>query len=121
MNDQKQNTDVGDFTFLKGEQVQQLINDFGLTSEPEEVQAQFIAKLGENILARMAVQVLHILPEEKHEEFGQYMDKGDVQALQDFLQPHIPNFDVFVQKEVQTEIQETKQRMQEELSTSDEV
>ena len=97
---------------LKDDLAQQVIKDFGIENESDEAKAYLIAKLGENIMGRIILEVHNVLPPARRKEFAAHIEKGDPAALEKFIYPYIPNFDLFVQQEAQREMARTKEHMQ---------
>lgn len=97
---------------LKEDLAQAVIKEFGLEGESDEAKAYLIAKLGENIMGRIVLSVHTVLPPKRRPEFEQLLEAGDPAALEKFIYPYIPNFDLFVQQEAQKEIARTKEYMQ---------
>lgn len=97
---------------LKDDLAQVVIREFGIESESDEAKAYLIGKLGENIMGRVMLGVHDVLPETKRKEFETLLESGNPAALEKFIYPYIPNFDLFVQEEAQKEISRTKEYMQ---------
>jgi len=96
---------------IQEEMAQEVIKIFGIGDAAPEKQATLIAQLGENIYARLVVSVAQIVPPERHTELEQLLGEGDLEKLNNFLKPYIPNFAEFIESEVKKEITETKALM----------
>lgn len=90
-----------------------IIQEFGLENDPPEAQVQFITLLGENIIQRISLEILKLLPDSQHDKFESFIGSGDMDGLRAFLLPYIPDFDRFVFNESQLEYESTKKRMHE--------
>ena len=90
-----------------------VISDFGLEDGTPEEQAEFITQLGENIMLRLTLEILKIIPDSEHEKFKELMGAGDMPTLRQFLLAHIPDLDRFIQHEVTKEYEATKTRTHE--------
>ncbi|OHB18504.1 MAG: hypothetical protein A2854_00015 [Parcubacteria group bacterium RIFCSPHIGHO2_01_FULL_56_18] len=87
------------------------IHEMGIENESPEAQAHLIASLGENILNRITLEMLKVLPESKYEKFSSLVGAGDMDALRAFLEKHIPALDNFIQKAAKEEYEATKALM----------
>lgn len=96
---------------IRDELAQEAAKKLGITSFSPAVQEEILARVGENIMKRIAIEVFKILPEEKRPEFEQFIGSGNVDGLNEFLKPYIPNLDTLIQQETEKEIEETKQAM----------
>ncbi len=103
---------------LNDETTQAVLREFSLEDASDDERARFLAGLGENIMGRIMIEVLKILPEPRRAEFDELMGGGDPEALEKFIYPYIPNFDLFVQQEARKEIDRTKEYMQEDLESA---
>lgn len=98
---------------LNDDIAQSVILDFKLQDDTPEEQAEFISQLGENIMLRLTLEILKLLPESEHERFKEFIGSGDMPGLRTFLMPHILDLDRFFQHEVMKEYEATKTRMRE--------
>lgn len=101
---------------LKEDVAQEIIREFGIEGESDEAQAYLIAKLGENILGRVILEIHGILPAARRSEFQALVERGDPVTLEKFIHPFIPNFDMFVRGEAQKEIVRTKDLMKKQAA-----
>lgn len=91
----------------------QIISELGIESDTPDAQAELISAIGENIMMRLTLEILKILPESEHPKFDSFMGSGDIIGLREFLRPFIPDFDRFVQHEAMAEFETTKTRLRE--------
>lgn len=89
----------------------QVMRDFGIEAESPEAQVYLMSSLGENIIQRITLEVLKIIPESEHEKFGSFIGGGDMNGLRKFLEPYIPDVDEFMQKTAKEEYEATKKLM----------
>lgn len=98
---------------LGSELAKQMVTEMGLQNALQDEQARALAALGRSILNRVLLEILKALPESDHTEFKRLFDAKDVVAIQEFLQPRIPDFERFIQHEAMREYEATKTRMHE--------
>ncbi len=96
---------------LNEDLTKQIIAELGLVQESPEAQAEILDMMSENIMQRFVIEVLKILPEEKHAEFSAFIGSGTLIGLRDFLVPYIPDLDQFIQHHSAREFEATKARM----------
>lgn len=101
---------------LNDEMTRAVLRDFGLENASDEAKARLLAGLGENIMGRVMIEVLKVLPEARRPEFDELIGRGDPEALEKFIFPYIPNFDLFVQQEARKEVDRTKEYMRQEVA-----
>ena len=97
---------------LNDEMTQAVLREFALENASEDERSRFLAGLGENIMGRIMIEVLKVLPEQRRAEFDELVGSGGPEALEKFIYPYIPNFDLFVQQEARKEIDRTKEYTQ---------
>ena len=90
---------------------QTLVKEFGIEGESTETQARLVAQIGESVFARIVLEILTILPPDKHAGFDALIGTGDPDALHAYIAPHIPDFDLFVRETAQKEIEHIKADM----------
>lgn len=105
-------------TILNDELSHEVLREFGLESASDEKKARFLEGLGENIMGRIMIEVLKVLPEARRAEFDELIGSGDPAALEKFIFPYIPNFDLFVQQEAKKEIDRTKEYMRQDMKVT---
>jgi hypothetical protein len=88
-----------------------LADKLGINNLPTETRDGLVAEFGENVMMRLTTEILRVLPEEKHQEFVNLMENGNMQGIHDSITPHIPDFDSFVHKVTEDEIADTKAEM----------
>jgi len=86
----------------------QIITDLKLDNLPESLQNDIIEKLGQNILQRVALEILKEIPEERRDEFDIVSDAGDLDKTRCFVEQFIPNLDEFTKQVTAKEIEEFK-------------
>lgn len=87
------------------------IHSLGLDTLSEGQQQTAIVMLGENILARVTLEIAKALPKEKLSEFEKLMDGGDPQAINNFLTPYIPSLPAFVEMHARREVESTREQL----------
>ena len=95
--------------------VKQIVEDLGLGGGTPERQAELISRLGENILNRVMLEILKVLPKGEREKLGLLFDTGSLEQLREFLAARIPDLDAFIRREGQKEIEATRARAHELL------
>ena len=76
------------------EQLQkEILKDLNIDHLPEADQEKILAKLGEVITQKIALEILKNLPEDKREEFKKLSESEDITELDDFVRANIPNSD----------------------------
>lgn len=97
-------------TILKDEMAQALIKELGIESYSPEEQAEVIAQAGENMLARLFLEIFKSVPREKHAELNAVLESGEHEKLTAFLSPLVPGSDAnaFLKEIVRKEVEETK-------------
>lgn len=107
-------------TLLKDEIVQALVKELGLEGESVDAQADAIAQMSENVLARLFLEIFKIVPEEKRAELSATLETGDYGKLRTFLSNFVPKNDPdeFLKGVVQDEIAETKDIVQKRLASA---
>ena len=107
-------------TLLKDEIVQALAKELGLEGEAADSQAEAIAQMSENVLARLFLEIFKIAPEEKRPELSATLESGDYEKLRVFLSGFVPKNDpdAFLKEVVRDEIAETKGIVQKRLATA---
>lgn len=103
---------------LNDEMTQEVLLEFGLENASDDAKARLLAGLGENIMGRIMIEVLKVLPEARRAEFDDLVGRGDPEALEKFIFPYIPNFDLFVQQEAKKEIDRTKEYMRQDTKVA---
>jgi len=86
----------------------QIITDLKLDNLPESLQNDIIEKLGQNVLQRVALEILKEIPEERRDEFDIVSEAGDLDKTRFFVEQFIPNLDDFTKKVTTKEIEEFK-------------
>jgi len=99
---------------FKRDELEELVaKELSIESFTEKEQSALIAKIGENIIKRVTLEILRVLPEDKQEEFGKLVGSGEFKDMDEFLKPYIPNLNDFVNNESKKEIEEFKQKVAE--------
>lgn len=88
--------------------MQEAFREFGMQNSPLEAQAAFAEKLGENILKRITIEILSVLPEPDRDTFESLIGKNDMNALDAFLRMHIANPMEFIRNHASNEYEATK-------------
>jgi len=87
-----------------------VIAELGIGELSKEEQEEILTLFGENLVKKLTMEILTILPKEKHEEYMRLTEEGRVADVHELLKPHIPNFDAFIETEVSKELALTKER-----------
>ncbi len=85
-----------------------LIEELGLQDDTESTQATIISMVGENMISKVILEILKVLPESEHKTFESFMESGDLAGLQTFLSKYIPDLDAFVQLHAKNEYEDIK-------------
>lgn len=85
-----------------------VVRELGLEDMPEETKQAALAGIGENILARVLVEIFAVLPAPKHEEFRALLGTASPLRMHAYLEPYIVDFPAFMQRIVAEEVAETK-------------
>lgn len=93
---------------LGDEYTKMALQELGLQNSAPEVQAELLGHLGSNILQRIALEILSVLPQSEHERFEQFIGASDVEGMRAFLAPFIPDLDDFIARYAQIEYESTK-------------
>jgi hypothetical protein len=88
--------------------MQTALAELGLQNSTPENQATIIAFLGENILKRVTLEILSVLPEDARDEFTSLVGSDDAQALYAFVGKHIEDLEGFVREYATQEYEATK-------------
>jgi len=89
-----------------------VLQETGLSESAPEMQARFLAILGSNIMKRLALEILSVLPKNDHVTFEQLVGSGDMKAMREFLEPRIADLDEFMIHYANLEYEATKTEIQ---------
>ena len=89
----------------------QIIAELEIQNLPPEIQAEIISMLGQNVMSRVVLEIVKVLPKSQYDTFESFMDSGDLDGLRAFLMPHIPDLSDFVRREASKEYEGTKMRL----------
>ncbi len=93
------------------EQLKKTVSDeLNIAHLPEGDQEKILARLGEVVSKRIAVDILKNLPEGKREGFKSLHESGDLLALDDYLHANLPNSDEIISGAIKTVIDSVKNR-----------
>ena len=96
---------------LGDEFVQKMLPELGIQNSSREAQEEVLARIGQTVLEKVALEILSVLPESVRDEFATYVGKGDVAGMRIFLQPYIPDPDSFILKHAQNSYESVKTRI----------
>lgn len=82
-----------------------LIKELGIEGLPEEAQDEVVAKVGEFILKSLTVAIFEKLPNDAREDFERIAASDDQEAIQSFLEDHVPDLHVLMEEEVKKALQ----------------
>ena len=99
-----------DVNQVLGDVSQMVLKDLGLENADPIGQAEVIASIGQNIMDRVLLEVLKVIPQNDHDEFHAILEKGSPVEIRDFLKVRITDFDQFVQHYAAQELEATKTR-----------
>ena len=86
---------------------QNILARLGLDNLPEETKIEVLTKMTESVLKRLTVVVLGSLSEKDQKEFLELQKDGpNIDAAEDFIKTHIPNFEEIQNKVVAEFIEE---------------
>ena len=88
-----------------------IAKELGFEEEEPMVRAALIADLGTNIVRRIALEVLKVLPEEKRDEFDALIGADNIDAMHALVSPYVSDFNAFVIATAKAEIEDTKKAM----------
>lgn len=77
-----------------------LINELGISSFPEDVQGEILAKVGEFVLRELTAVIFNKLSTASREEFEKLSAEGDDALVGEFLHEQIPDFGALLTAEV---------------------
>lgn len=80
---------------------QTVLTKLGANDLPEELQAEFMAEIGELVINASTVRSMETLDEQKQELLSSMIDdpKKTPEDVLDFLQEHVPNFLEIIEEE----------------------
>ena len=79
---------------------EQIIKELELGGFPADAQDEIITKLSENLLKKIAIEMLDKLPEDKRSEFESLVGSGDAGQVYAFLQANISDADALIKAEI---------------------
>jgi hypothetical protein len=107
------NTDQKMIQEILGEDfTKKMLEEMELQHSSPEVQAELLAKLGQNIIERVMLELLSAVPEEVRGEFESHVGSGDVASFRAFLEKYISDLDEFITHHANREFEQTKTRIQ---------
>lgn len=89
-----------------------MLEEMELQHSSPAVQEELLAKLGQNIIERVILELLTAVPESARVEFESHVGSGDVAAFRDFLEKNIDDLDGFILHHANREFEQTKTRIQ---------
>lgn len=98
---------------LGDEFTKKVLEELGIQNSSHEAQTAILGNLGSNILKRLALEILSVLPKSDHATFEKFIGSSDTEGLRQFLLPRIPNLDQFLMHYANLEYEETKTQMRE--------
>ncbi len=99
-------------SLLSDELTQQLIHELGIEGAPEDAQQEFLSGLGKNIISRLTIEMLAILPAGSHAGFQEVIEAGSPIRLYDFLSSFIADVPAFIERIARDEVTQTKALLQ---------
>jgi len=97
---------------------QNLIQELGLDSLPEDKQIELLTTMTESVLKRITIQVLEQLSEEEKKEFDEVRESGDPDKITGFLREKIEDYDEMAEntvKEFKEEMKNTVKDLEKSL------
>ena len=88
---------------LGNDLIQEVIDKLGIGGVSEEMQTELLSMIGKNILQRVILEVMKIVPASEHAELEVLIGGGNTDAVRKFLVRHIPDLDDFIEREAQKE------------------
>lgn len=76
-----------------------LIKLLGIESLPAEQKAKILDQVSEVVEQRLFLRLMDALPADKAEEFKNFVEAGDGENIQSFIEKEVPNFIEWVQEE----------------------
>lgn len=100
-------------TLMKDEILAATIRELGLEHLSEDAKQAALAGIGENVLGRVVLEIMKILPKTKHEEFRAMIGTASPLKIYTYLSPYIVDMPALVQRVAAAEIAETKKLLAE--------
>ncbi|MHB8651928.1 MAG: hypothetical protein ACYC8S_02220 [Minisyncoccota bacterium] len=88
---------------------EQAVAELGITDLPREMQDEVLARIGENVMQRVAVVALERLSPADQDEFAAIAERGDASETQTFLRAHVPELETLIATETRAVVTELKQ------------
>jgi hypothetical protein len=82
--------------------------ELGIGNLAPNEQEQIIVEVGQNIMKRIIVELMNLLPEDRKDEFVALSDSGDENQMMEFIAGAIPGVDEILKKIVREEIEISK-------------
>ncbi len=101
---------------LSDDVVRQLIKGMKIENEDPAAQARIFSLVGELVMQKVTLELLKRLPKSEGEKFEALIGSGDMQAMRELLEPHIPHLDAFIQEEAKKEFELLTSRMEQKLA-----
>lgn len=100
-------------TLMKDEILAATIRELGLEHLSEDAKQAALAGIGENVLGRVVLEIMKILPKTRHEEFRAMIGTASPLKIYTYLSPYIVDMPALVQRVAAAEIAETKKLLAE--------
>ena len=98
---------------MKDEILAATIRELGLEHLSEDAKQAALAGIGENVLGRVVLEIMKILPKTRHEEFRAMIGTASPLKIYTYLSPYIVDMPALVQRVAAAEIAETKKLLAE--------
>jgi len=98
---------------------QNLIQELGLDSLPEDKQIELLTTMTESVLKRITIQILERLSEEEKKEFDKVRESGEADKITKFLREKIKDYDEMAEntvKEFKEEMKNTVKDLEKSLA-----
>lgn len=93
---------------LGDEYTKTVLQELGIQNSAPAVQTELLGHLGSNIMKRLALEILTVLPKSEHAQFERLMGSNDTTAMRALVEAHVPDFDAFIAHHANMEYEATK-------------
>ena len=84
---------------------QKMVLDLGIKNDTEEMRVYVMSLMGKNILTRVVLTLLNMMPESEHLAFADHMKSGNEKNFRAFLLRYVPELDTVIEKVAREELE----------------
>lgn len=95
-------------TLVTDEYLAALTDELGISNAPQAAQREFLAGFGKNVMTRLTIEVLALLPEGAHAQFREMLGTASQTTLYEFLSSFISDVPALIERVARDELAETK-------------